>query len=119
MKPLPLTSKIKLTLGGAAFDSQLLTLNFIPVASCQSFIGIPLFCVKVTYKTGARFEKNTFRSTLPCVESVCQFPPTPCPPVTRDPFHADKGPGGSAEAAHTCIKRKELTTIVLIVFIRI
>jgi hypothetical protein len=45
----------------------------------------------VLYKIGVHFVTIHSDFTQSLVLVCLSFPQTPCPPVTRDPFHADKG----------------------------
>jgi hypothetical protein len=48
-----------------------------------------IFCIKSFMLNLTNYIQNLRH--LVCVASVCHLP-TPCPPSTRDPFHADRGP---------------------------
>jgi hypothetical protein len=113
MKPFPLASKIKWTLGGAVFipvvNTKFYPSWFLPVLPslhssvlCKNPVtslylagvspNFPIFfCIK-----SLMLDLTNYIQIQTPSSQVCQFPLTPCPPVTRDPFHTDKGPKGSA-----------------------
>jgi hypothetical protein len=91
----------------------------VPASLC---VYIPLFCVRVI-----KYLVTSFVPNFPiffCIKSlmlnltnyiqilcnllccVClSFPPTPCPSVPRDLFHAEKGPRVSAASFHLCFSK--------------